>query len=82
MRSLYLTDEILKNGKVNGERSEQAKKMYEKGTGMGLGIIHTLSKLNRGDFDFKRISDTDYDQDGFKFSDNCFKLILLKEEFY
>ena len=82
MRSLYLTDEILKNGKVNGERGEQARKMYEKGTGMGLGIIYTLSKLNRGNFDFKRISDTEYEQDGFKFSDNCFTLILLKEEFY
>jgi hypothetical protein len=82
MRSLYLTDDIIKDGRVNGERSEQAKKMYEKGTGMGLGIIHTLSNLNRGGFDFSRVSDTKYNEAGFIYSDNCFSVKLLKDEFY
>ncbi len=82
MRSLYLTDDIIKNGRVNGERSEQARKMYEKGTGMGLGIIHALSVLNKGGFDFKRVNDTKHEQDGYIFSDNCFTLTLLKDEFY
>jgi signal transduction histidine kinase len=82
MRSLYLTDDIIKSGRVNGERTDQAKKMYEKGTGMGLGIIHSLSILNKGGFDFKRVADTKYQQDEYIFSDNCFTLTLLKEEFY
>lgn len=82
MRSLYLTDEILKNGRVNGERTEQAKKMYEKGTGMGLGIIHTLSVLNRGNFDYSRISNSKFEHEGFTYSDNCFTIQLLKDEFY
>ncbi len=82
MRSLYLTDEIIKNGRVVGERSEQAKKMYEKGTGMGLGIIHALSILNRGGFDYNRVNDTKYEADGYVFTDNCFTLTLLKDEFY
>lgn len=82
MKSLLLTDEILKDGRVNGERSEQAKKMHEKGTGMGLGIIHTLSVLNRGSFDYNRISNTNYEHDGYTYSDNCFTVKLLKDEFY
>jgi hypothetical protein len=82
MRSLYLTDDILKNGRVNGERSEQAKKMYEKGTGMGLGIIHTLSVLNRGSFDYNRVSNSKFEHEGFTYSDNCFTIQLLKDEFY
>lgn len=82
MRSLYLTDEILKNGRVNGERSNQAKKMYEKGTGMGLGIIHTLSSLNRGSFDYGRVNNTIFEEAGFEYSDNFFIINLLKEEFY
>lgn len=82
MKSLYLTDDILKNGRVNGIRSEQAKKMYHKGTGMGLGIINTLSNLNKGCFNFYRISDTKYELDGYIYSENCFTIQLLKEEFY
>jgi hypothetical protein len=82
MRSLYLTDEIIKNGRVNGERCEQAKRMYEKGTGMGLGIIHALAVLNRGSFDYYRASDQKFELDGFVYSDNCFKIQLLKDEFY
>jgi hypothetical protein len=82
MRSLYLTDDILENGRVNGVRSDDAKKMYDKGTGMGLGIVHTLALLNRGRFDFYRVSDIEYDYEGYKFSDNIFSLHFLKEEFY
>jgi signal transduction histidine kinase len=82
MRSLYLTDEILNNGLSNGTRCEQAIKMHKKGTGMGLGIVHTLSALNKGGFSFNRVSDKEYINDGFKYSDNCFKVQLLKNEFY
>lgn len=82
MRSLFLTDEILTNGRLNGIRSEQAKKMHSKGTGMGLGIIHTLSVLNRGSFDYHKCSDKVYEKDGYRYSDNCFILTLLKDEFF
>lgn len=82
MRSLYLNDSILKKGRVKGERSDQAKRMYEKGTGMGLGIIDTLAKLNRGNFDYNRVSDTKYDHDGYTYSENFFSLYFLKDEFY
>ncbi len=82
MRSLDLTDDIIKNGRVNGVRSEQAKKIYEKGTGMGLGIIHALSILNRGSFDFHRVTDIKYELSDFMYTDNCFTVKLLKEEFY
>jgi hypothetical protein len=82
MKSLYLTDDILKNGRLNGERTEQARKMYEKGTGLGLGIIDTLAKLNKGNFDYFRISEIEYSRDGFKYSLNSFEINLLKDEFY
>lgn len=82
MRSIYLTDDIIKNGRVNGERSEQARRIYEKGTGMGLGIIHALAVLNKGGFDYNRVLDTKYEMDGYTYSDNCFTLTFLKDEFY
>jgi two-component sensor histidine kinase len=82
MKSLYLTDDILKHGRVNGQRTEQAKKMYEKGTGMGLGIINTLAELNKGSFDYKRISDIEYHHGGYVYSHNSFAIDLLKDEFY
>jgi len=82
MRSLYLTDDIIRNGRLSGERSEQARKMYEKGTGMGLGIIHALSVLNKGGFNYCRVSEMKYDKDGYTYSDNSFTLTLLKDEFY
>lgn len=82
MLSLFLTEDILKNGRVNGVRSEQAKKMYEKGTGMGLGIVHALSVLNNGSFDYCRCADKKIEYEGYTYSDNCFTLTLLKDEFY
>jgi hypothetical protein len=82
MQSLYLTDEIIKNGRLSGERTDQARKMHEKGTGMGLGIIHALAVLNRGSFDYYRVSDIKYELDGYTYSENCFIVKLLKEEFY
>ena len=82
MRSFLLTDEILSKGRLNGVRSEQAKKKYEKGTGMGLGIIHALSMLNRGSFEYCKCSNNIYEKDGYKYSDNCFTVNLLKNEFY
>ncbi|MGZ4081666.1 MAG: hypothetical protein ACXVOH_09365 [Bacteroidia bacterium] len=82
MRSLFLTDEIIRNGRVNGVRSDQAQKIYPKGTGIGLGIIYTLCELNRGNFDFNRVSDKEYFHDGYVYSDNIFTVFLLKEEFY
>jgi signal transduction histidine kinase len=82
MRSLYLTDDILANGRLNGVRSEQAVKMHDKGTGMGLGIIQTLCALNKGSFDYSRVLDTKYNTDNYIYSDNCFLIRLLKEEFY
>jgi len=82
MRSLELTDEIIRDGRLNGVRSEQAIKKYSKGTGMGLGIIHALSVLNRGSFEYHKCSETIFEKDGYKYTDNCFKLTLLKNEFY
>jgi hypothetical protein len=82
MRSLYLTDEIIKEGCLNGIRCEQAKRIHEKGTGVGLGIVHALSVLNKGCFVYNRISDTKYEIDNYIYSDNYFVVTLLKEEFY
>lgn len=82
MRSLYLTDDIIKNGRINGVRSDQARKIHEKGTGMGLGIIDALCNLNRGSFSYSRTSDSKIESQGYTYSDNCFYVRLLKDEFY
>jgi len=82
MRSLYLTDEIIKNGRINGTRTEQAKKKYEKGTGLGLGIISHLAELNKGSFTYNRVSDIKYNNGVYEYSDNIFELKFLKNEYY
>jgi hypothetical protein len=82
MRSLYLTDEIIKNGRINGTRTEQAKKKHEKGTGLGLGIISHLAELNKGSFTYNRISDVKYNDNIYDYSDNMFDLKFLKNEYY
>jgi hypothetical protein len=82
MRSLYLTDDIIRNGRINGLRTEQAKKLHPKGTGMGLGIIDALCKLNHGEFRYCRASDREHQYNGYAYSDNLFSIKLLKEEFY
>ena len=82
MRSLYLTDEIIKNGRINGTRTDQAKAKHEKGTGLGFGIVSHLAELNKGSFSYARISDKKYSDGTYDYSDNMFELIFLKNEFY
>lgn len=82
MRSLYLTDEIIKNGRINGTRTDQAKAKHEKGTGLGFGIVSHLAELNKGSFSCNRISDNSYSDGTFDYSDNIFELKFLKNEFY
>ncbi len=82
MRSLYLDDNILKNGIINSVRSDQAKKISERGTGMGLGIINALCILNKGSFYYSRLSNEKFKSGEYIYSDNSFVIKLLKEEFY
>jgi signal transduction histidine kinase len=83
MRSLYLTDEIIREGLLNGTRTEQAKRKFKKGTGLGLGIIAKLAELNKGEFCYDRVNHKEYrDKEGFIYSDNIFTIRFLKNEFY
>jgi len=77
VEDLNLKLKAARRRKMNSRR-----KPFPVGTGMGLGIIHTLAELNKGSFDYKRISDIEYHHGSYVYSHNSFTIDLLKDEFY